>query len=841
MKRAGALSVAMVGLLWPGPSVGSQEPAAKRWPAAVQGFPAEPALEARVGAIVAAMTLEEKVGQMIQAEIQNVDPADAARYGLGSVLNGGGSFPGRDKRASPARWAALAAGYDKAMRGRSGVKIPLLWGTDAVHGHNNVFGATLFPHNIGIGASGDPELARRIAEATALEVRATGIHWVFAPTLAVARDVRWGRAYESFSSEPAAVGRFGRASVIGFQGAPRGGRLSGADRVIATAKHFIGDGGTTDGIDQGDVRLDEDDLERLHAAGYYAAIAAGVQTVMVSFSSVDGRKMHGHRRLLTDVLKDQMGFDGLVVSDWNGIGQVPGCTNSSCPQAINAGIDMIMAPEEWRTLHRNIVAEVKGGVIPQARIDDAVTRILRVKARLGMIAMDGTPAAAAAPRAESPGAEVIGSAAHRSLAREAVRKSLVMLKNDRGILPLKPAARVRVIGEAADDIGRQSGGWTLTWQGSGNERADFPGATSILEGLRAALGEGGGAVLTAEEAAAGKPDALIVVTGEEPYAEGEGDLTSLEFPMDPVLVRAVADARAAGVPVVTVFVSGRPRLVNPLINASDAFVAAWLPGSEGAGIADVLVGDAAGKPRFDLQGRLPFAWPVEYPSATQVAGSDASPRPFPVGWGLSYAMPSRLAARLPEPAADTVGSTGVMRIFDRRPIAPNQLFIGDSGNWRLPVTGPDAVSSAGAVRIRTVDRARQGDARQLDWDGSGEGLVYFETTTPRDLTAWLANDGALAMDIKVDRPPSKAASVKVQCSYPCGAQANITTALRRAPKGEWVRLSIDFRCFVKAGLDPGKVTALPQLSTAGELSMSIANVRMVSGLAGSATVSCAGR
>jgi len=831
------LTLLVVGLLWHPPSSGAQQPDLSVWPVGQPAVSTDPQLEGRIAALVSKMSLGEKAAQMIQAEIQYVSPAEAAAYGLGSVLNGGGSFPDTNKRATVRDWVELSSAFQKAMRARAGVAIPLIWGTDAVHGHNNVFGATLFPHNIGIGAGGDLKLAHEIAIATAREVRATGIHWVFAPTLAVARDLRWGRTYESFSSDPDVVQKFGGAYITGLQGSPNTPGFLRHDTVLATAKHFIGDGGTTFGIDQGNTELDDADLMRLHAPGYYAAIAAGVQTAMVSFSSVNGQKLHGHRRLITDILKDRMRFDGLVVSDWNGIGQVPGCTNTNCPQAINAGIDMIMAPEEWRELHRNIVSQVKDGLIPLQRIDDAVTRILRVKARYGLLSD--------ADEKTSPDestSTVIGSEVHRSLARNAVRKSLVLIKNSEQILPLAATARVWVIGAAADDVGRQSGGWTLTWQGSGNERVDFPGSTSIFEGLQASLRAGGGdAIKITSDMPDGKPDALVVVLGEEPYAEGEGDIEALEFETDAAVTQMIAKMRAESVPIITVFVSGRPRVVNSLINASTAFVAAWLPGSEGAGIADVLVGQSTKAPRFDFQGRLPFEWPLSYSNETPEV-NHRSLRPLPVGYGLTYGMAgSQLPDLLPESTSREAGEMRPLRIFDRRPVAPNQMFVGDRGNWRLPVTGPVAKSSEGIVALTTIDRLRQGDARQIMWQGKGEGLVYFETTTPRDLRDWLARRAALALDIKVERAPTRSVFLKAHCRYPCGAQANVTTALRKAPKDEWIRLSVDLACFVKSGLDPSKVTTLPLLSTSGELSMSISNVRLIPGMAGNATVSCARR
>jgi len=808
------------------------------WPAAVSGVSKDPELEARVAAVLSSMTLDEKVGQMIQAEIQFVTPLEAAKYGLGSILNGGGSVPGKDKRAAPARWRELAGEFETAMRSRSGVAVPLLWGTDAVHGHNNVFGATIFPHNIGLGASRDFALTARIAEATAREVRATGLHWTFAPTVAVARDARWGRTYESYSSDYGLVRKFAFEHIVGLQGAPRSSNFLDSDRVIGTAKHFIGDGGTDLGIDQGDTKLDDSELVRIHAPGYYAAIEAGVQTIMVSFSSVNGKKLHDHRRLLTDILKDRLGFDGIVVSDWNGIGQIPGCTNSNCPEAVNAGIDMFMVPEDWRELHRNIVTQTKAGTIPVARIDDAVTRILRVKARYGML----DSSIRSGGGSTLPETSVIGSPEHRALAREAVRKSLVLLKNANKALPLAPTARVAVVGAAANDVGRQSGGWTLTWQGSGNEPADFPGATSIFEGIRNALSQhGGSAVLGLPAEDAPKPDAILLVVGEEPYAEGEGDLESLNYPLDAVTRDAIETSRARGIPLVTVFVSGRPRIVNTLINASDAFVAAWLPGSEGAGVADVLVGASKAVPKFDFQGRLPFDWPLDYLSTTKDE-QNLRQRTLPIDWGLTYASGiSGNIPVLPESPVDTDDDNRLLRIFDRRAVAPNQMFVGDSGNWRIPAVGQDSTSSDGVLTVRTIDRLRQGDSRQLEWNGRGEGIFYFETTTPRDLREWISRGAALALDIKVQRPPTRAVTMRAHCVYPCGAEANITPALRKAPRDEWVRFSIDLSCFVKSGLDPSKVTTIPLLSTDGRLSMAISNIRLIPNAAETATVSCMSR
>jgi beta-glucosidase len=450
------------------------------WQPIPNPVPANPELDKRVEQILAQMTLEQKVGQMIQAEIRSVTPADVRKYGLGSVLNGGGSFPKGNKRASVSDWTSLAKAYFDAASivGESKIAVPILWGTDAVHGHNNVYGATLFPHNIALGASRDAELLKAIGLATANEVAATGIEWAFAPTVAVTSDFRWGRTYESFSEDPALVQKLSASVVEGLQGTAGQPGFLGPGQVLATAKHFIGDGGTANGMDQGDTRITEQELAAIHGAGYRGALGAGAQTVMVSFSSWQGVKLHGHRYLLTDVLKGKLGFDGFVVSDWNGIGQVSGCSNSACVPAVLAGIDMFMVPEDWKAFYSNLLASVGRGEVPVERINDAVRRILRVKARLGLL-----DPAIAAQRHSNAATSIVGQASHRELARRAVRESLVLLKNKDAILPLKRNLNVLVAGSGANDIGRQSGGWTLTWQGTDNTNADFPGATSIFAGI----------------------------------------------------------------------------------------------------------------------------------------------------------------------------------------------------------------------------------------------------------------------------------------------------------------------------------------------------------------------
>ena len=619
--------------------------------------PREPKMEARIQDILQHMTLEQKVAQMVQPDIRYATPQDFKKYRLGSILNGGGAFPGQNKHASVSDWVTLADEYYDASMDTSGgaQAIPVIWGTDAVHGHNNVFGATLFPHNIGLGAAHDPDLVQRIGEATAREVAATGIDWTFAPTVAVVRDARWGRSYEGYSQRPEVVRDYAGRMVLGLQGTPGTPGFLDSNHIVATAKHFIGDGGTFQGIDRGDNRAAEQDLLKVHGQGYVSAIEAGVQTVMASYNSWQGVKVHGHEYLLTEILKKGLGFDGVVVSDWDGIDEVQGCSKDRCARAVNAGIDLFMVPELWRTFIENTVSQVRAGDISQARIDDAVARILRLKLRAGLFDK-GRPSS----RALANHAAEIGAPAHRAVAREAVQKSLVLLKNERALLPLKARLNVLVAGDGADNMVMQAGGWTLTWQGTENSRADYPGATTIFEGIHAAVAAAGGtATLSTDGSYRKRPDVAIVVFGEDAHSEWHGDIQSLDFrgidPVDmsrpapesvPPVLRAVGPntdvytpliqrLKQSGVPVVAVFLSGRPRGVSAAIEASSAFVAAWLPGSEGEGLADVLFRAPNGHIQNDFRGTLTFDWPRT--STPPKGAHPAAPAPeFPYGFGLTY-------------------------------------------------------------------------------------------------------------------------------------------------------------------------------------------------------------
>jgi beta-glucosidase len=565
----------------------------------------------RAEQVLGQMQLEHKLGQMIQSERASTTPEDVARYHLGSVLSGGGSVPGANRLED---WVQMHDAYWMAsMREAPGrVPVPVLYAIDAIHGNANVLGATVLPHNIGLGAARDPELVERLARVCAEEVLATGLDWTFAPTLAVVRNIKWGRTYESFSEDPEIVRAYAAGYVRGLQG-----ELDETG-VIACAKHWVGDGGTN-GVDQGDAVMGEDELLGVHGAAYPAAIDAGVLTVMASFNSWNGEKCHGSRYLLTDVLKGRLGFEGFVISDWDGVDQLDDDLATALATAINAGVDMVMVSLEWKKMLETLRQLVESGRVPMARIDDAVRRILWVKARAGLFDRV-RPAERPLARSSS-----FGSAAHRAIAREAVRKSLVLLKHEGRVLPLAKGARILVAGKNADDRGHQCGGFTVEWQGThGNGRIE--GGTSIWEGIRAVAPQ---AELSVDGSAAERDtyDVAVVVIGELPYAEGMGDIrhggavprgsgvqrmTNLHpygntlvlkdrHPEDYATIQRI---RAQGIPVVTVLVSGRPLVTNAELDASQAFVAAWLPGSEGAGVADVLFGDAG------FTGRLPFAWPA---------------------------------------------------------------------------------------------------------------------------------------------------------------------------------------------------------------------------------------
>lgn len=762
------------------------------------------------------MSVEQKVGQVIQAEIKEISPRQLRRHAIGSVLNGGGSHPAGRKNASVANWLALADDYfDAGLTLADGTHIAPVWGTDAVHGHNNVMGATLFPHNIGLGAAGDSSLVASIGAATAREVKATGIDWIFAPTVAVAQDFRWGRTYESFHSDPSIVSDMGGALVRGIE----------SEGIAATAKHFVGDGGTIAGVDQGNVIGTLETLKTPHIGAYAGAFAEGVPSVMASFNSINGKKVHGSKAVLTDLLRDELGYSGMVVSDWNGIGQVAGCTNESCVQAFNAGIDMIMAPQDWRALQRNMVAQVEAGDISMTRLDEAVLRVLKFKDRYGLI--NGKAPSA---RITDTLRQTVGSEDHRSLARAAVRKSLVLLKND-GVLPLRGDARVAVVGEGADNITMQSGGWTLTWQGRENNNDDFPGATSIREGLQSALESMGGSVTA--DSRDQSVDAAVVVFGEQPYAEGQGDVGTLAFQNGAHDdLRLMRWYREQSIPVVGVFISGRPMWVNREINASNAFVAAWLPGSEGAGLADVLVGNPDGSPRYDFSGSLPFDWPMQEVNPMD----DTLPVDvfaFNAGHGFDYSSHAddAVATLLPEAfIKQTMDDDGAI-VFRSGTQAPWANYVGDPNNWVMPISGSEVAGAGNEISVRNIDVRKQEDARLVTWSGNGnfDSQFYWKTPNDRvvDLSKALEQGGAISLVLNMQSSPVGKVGMRMDCLWPCRGNLDVTKLFKRLPTDQWVRLSFPLACFEEAGVDLSNVNAPFVLVSSRKMSLAIYDVAVV--------------
>ena len=664
--------------------------------------------EAQITALLGAMSLENKIGQLIQPQINSFTAADMHRYRFGSYLNGGNGGPYGDEFAPASQWLKLADEmWDASTAPLTGDEpaIPTIWGTDAVHGHTNVKRATIFPHNIALGATRDADLVRRIGAATATEIEVTGIDWNFSPTVAVARDDRWGRSYESYSENPELVAELGAALVEGLQGKPGKADYLGTGRVIATAKHFFADGGTDQGVDQGDVNGDIDALKSIHVVPYPLAISAGVETIMASFNSINGVKMHGNKALLTGVLREELGFNGLVVGDWNAHGQIEGCTVSDCPQALLAGLDIYMVPDDWKELHANLVNQVQDGTVPIARIDEAVARVLRVKQNAGLLVPD---AVKPSKRPNAGEYDKLGLASHRAIAREAVAKSQVILKND-GVLPIKQGASILVAGSTADSVAQAAGGWTLTWQGGRELTNDyFPGATSIWVGLDEAAKEAGGsAVLSEDGTYTAKPDVAIVVFGEEPYAEFVGDRKNLVFADEEGLV-LLRKFHAEGIPSVALFLSGRPLWMNREINAADAFVASWLPGSEGAGIADVLFG------KYEATGKLSFSWPATCGGAPLNGVEGAL---FAVGAGRSLTEIAPLATLDESCGYLTEAKSAVWYDLGRL-----------SSGIAATAGGTDLVNlrgEASGIVARGFDYQRQEDAREITF-GPGATLTLAQ-------------------------------------------------------------------------------------------------------------------
>jgi beta-glucosidase len=791
--------------------------------------PKDAAVEAEVARLLAQMTLEEKIGQMLQPDIKAVTPDDVTRYHLGSVLNGGSVGPYGNLRAPAADWLRAADEYyDASMRDR--LRIPLMWGIDAVHGHGHIIGATIFPHNIGLGAMRDPDLVRRIGEIAAREIRITGQDWTFAPTIAVVRDDRWGRSYEGFGEEPGLVTDNAVAMVEGLQGRPGSADFLRGGHVLASIKHFLGDGGTDSGVNAGNMTYSETAVRDLFGAPYVAAIKAGAKNVMVSYSSWRGLRMHGQKGLVSDVLVGRLGFDGFVISDYHGIADVPGCTRSNCPQSVNAGVDMIMTSDDWKTLYANLVFQVRSGVIPMARIDEAVSRILRVKIESGLMSA-GRPSA----RPYAGHFEMLGSSEHRAVARQAVRESMVLLKNDGGLLPLSPRSHVLVAGDGAQNMSKQTGGWTVTWQGTETTRADFPHGTTIYEGIKANVeAAGGSADYSVDGTFRQRPDVAVVVFGEEAYAEGKGDIATLEYQSATKRdLKLLQRLQAQGIPVVAVFLSGRPLYVTPEINAANAFIAAFWPGSEGEGVSDLLFAKPDGSVAYDFRGRLSFSWPRSPDQFANNVGSEPYFPLFPYGYGLTYGAPQNIGplalpapARAVSPAPVVAAAPGAApgAVSDRGVLLEAGVPL---NGWNLYVGGERVLTSASTKATQAgLTAKRTASSVEVSW--ATRVPVSFQITgTPANFARDADRGLGLAVTLKVDQAPVSNVVLGLGCGPLCGGKLDVTDRLRDlAQRGGYATINIPLACLRSAGADLTNVPTGFALTATKALGVSIQSVKV---------------
>ena len=576
-----------------------------------------------INELIGKMSLEEKIGQMTQVDYRYLqNKSDITKYFIGSILSGGGATPPTNQ---PSSWVDLYNDFQQqALKTR--LKIPLIYGIDAVHGHNNVLGATMFPHNIGLGCANDKLLVQKIAAATAAEVKATGLDWTFAPCVAVAQDERWGRTYESFSEDSDIVTELGVASTIGYQG-----RTLNKNSVLACAKHFVGDGNTVFGtgtnwykIDRGDVVLEEQELRSKYIKPFKESIKAGVGSIMISYNSWKGQKLHGHKYLINDVLRRELKFDGIVISDWAGINEIDEDYKTCIIQSINAGIDMNMVPgslnpddNSYDDFIRLAIEAVNEGAIPIERIDDAVYRILKIKKQIGLFEK---------PIKNPPDDNVVGSKKHRDLARESVRKSLVLLKNKDNVLPLKKNnMKITLVGDHADNIGFQCGGWTIHWQGGSG---DITSGTTILDAFKSAVNDSNNIRYSKDGNELQESDIIVIAVGEKPYTEGVGDRDSLILSEDNK--KLLKKVKRTKIPYVIILISGRPMIIEEELDDSHAFIAAWLPGTEGGGISDVIFGD------FNFTGKLSMTWPKSMKQVPINYGDSNYDPLFKFGFGLSY-------------------------------------------------------------------------------------------------------------------------------------------------------------------------------------------------------------
>jgi len=774
-------------------------------------LPLDPAIEAQIDDILPKLTLEQKVGQVIQADMGSITPEEVKKYRLGSILSGGNSAPGPLPYAKTKDWIKMADEFYNASIDTEGVEvaIPCIWGIDAVHGHANLSGAIVFPHNIGLGAMNNPDLIEQIASVTAHELTVSGHDWTFAPTLAIPQDTRWGRSYEGFSEDAEIVKSYGDRIVYGLQGRFGEKDFMGDGRVISSAKHFLADGATQNGVDQGDAIISEAELRNVHAAGYYSAIPAGVQTVMASFSSWQGRKLHGDKELLTDVLKGRLGFNGFVVGDWNGHGQVPDCTNTDCAPSLNSGLDMYMAPDSWKGLYKSTLKHVKSGTIPMTRLDDAVRRILRVKIASGIFTK-GAPST----RKNAGDESLLGLPKNRAIARQAVRESMVLLKNNNGILPIDATKTIMVIGDGAESISKACGGWTLSWQGTGHTNDEFPNGESILHGIKEAVNKAGGKVIYSANADTDAvADIVIAIYGEDPYAEFQGDRKNLDFVPNGFDVDKLTKFKSKGIPVVSVFLSGRPLWSNPEINNSDAFVAAWLPGSEGGGISDMLF---QRDPSFDFTGRLSFSWP-----ASAIASKDAEPL-FKLGYGLSYTSKSTINKLSEKSGLEDIDVASTGKFFQKgASIAPWDLWLSSDNLIKQIGSFP---TSVGGLIISKTDHEAQEDALRIKWTKLDYDQMRISAASPSDMSRQA--NGAMELTFFAKSFKTNDAVVKIgMCNQDssCDQTYDINIA-----GNDWQEYRISLSCFASLGIDMTKIGSAFMITAGEGVDIGISNIRLES-------------
>ena len=758
--------------------------------------------------VLSEMTLEEKVGQTIMADLDFIKPSDLKRYPIGGILNGGNTSPNGNQRASTNEWKRLAQDfYDESTN--SGADIPILWGTDAVHGHSNVFGATIFPHNIGLGASANEKLLEDIGAAVAEEVLATGLYWTFAPTVTVPQDYRWGRTYEGYSESPELVSKLGEAFIYGLQG--RGDQFLAPNKIIGTAKHFLGDGGTYLGVDQGDTKVSENILKDIHGTPYYSALDACIQTVMASFNSWNGSKVHGNEYLLTKVLKNQMGFDGFVVGDWNGHGQIPGCSNGSCPESLIAGVDMYMVPENWKDLYRNTLRQAENGDIPIERLDDAVRRILIVKERLGLF--EGKKPS------NSPFSEV-GLQHNRDISRQAVRESLVLLKNNENVLPIKQGKKVLVVGPDADSLRTQTGGWTLDWQGTNNQNKDFPNSVTFLDALKEEVGaENVTHVQFLNSVNAEDYDVAIVAYGEQPYAEGVGDRSNLNFSSKRhiAFLELLAENK---IPTVSLFFTGRPLWVTKEINLSDAFVVAWLPGTESRGMTDVLVnGD---KTNYDFTGKLPFSWPKNTYQANLNYYDATSDPLFAYGYGLTYED----NVSVPNLDEGEINANEQLPKIELLKGTISENFIGyiqESNLQQVQISSNKVSSQNNIVKVDLIDVNKQDDTLKLKITES-DHLNSFLLLSKEILNLRSFDDGYINLRARVNET-NQDIKYLISCGIGCTPVLDLSEFLTKSDT--FIDYSLPIKCFSNnSSLDLSKVNLPLYIATKGPLDLDLMNVEI---------------